>query len=75
MTTRSGKKVHLSNLYLMLKIPFIIVSLNILSEYEKVRKIILLNQDIDPDYTSLDIYEYPKYALRSGAIDEKKGEN
>ena len=43
-----------------------------IAEYEKVRKVILLNQDIDPDSTPLDIYEYSKYALRSGAIDEKR---
>ena len=43
-----------------------------IAEYEKVRKVILLNQNIDPDYTPLDIYEYSKYALRSGAIDEKR---
>lgn len=43
-----------------------------IAEYEKVRKVILLNQNIDPDYTPLDIYEYSKYALRSGEIEEKR---
>ena len=43
-----------------------------IAEYEKVREVILLNQDIDPDYRPLDIYEYSKYALRSGTIDEKR---
>ena len=43
-----------------------------IAEYEKVRKVILLNQDIDPDSTPLDIYEYSKYALRSGTVDEKR---
>lgn len=43
-----------------------------IAEYEKVRQVILLNQDIDPDSQPLDIYEYSKYALRSGEIDEKR---
>ncbi len=43
-----------------------------IAEYEKVRKVILLNQDIDPDYRPLDIYEYSKYALRNGEVEEKR---
>ncbi|HUD44474.1 MAG TPA: recombinase family protein [Patescibacteria group bacterium] len=43
-----------------------------LDEYRKVREMILLQQDIDPNHQPLDLYEYAKYALRNGSMDEKK---
>ena len=43
-----------------------------MEEYKKLRENILLQQDIDPDQKPMDIFEYAKYALRSGPIQEKR---
>jgi hypothetical protein len=33
---------------------------------------ILLQQDIDPDHQPLDLFEYAKYALCNGSLEEKR---
>ena len=43
-----------------------------MEEYKKLRENILLQQDIDPDQKPMDVFEYAKYALRSGPIQEKR---
>ena len=41
-------------------------------EYRKAREMILLQQDIDPNHNPMDIFEYSRYALRNGKIQEKR---
>lgn len=43
-----------------------------IEEYKKVREMILLQQDINPDHQPLDILEYSKYALSNGSSLEKR---
>jgi DNA invertase Pin-like site-specific DNA recombinase len=43
-----------------------------LEEYEKMRNMILLQQDIDPNHQPLDLFEYAKYALHNGSLEEKR---
>jgi len=43
-----------------------------LKEYGKMRSMILLQQDIDPDHQPLDLFEYAKYALCNGSLEEKR---
>lgn len=44
-----------------------------MEEYKNLRENILLQQDIDPEYKPFDLFEYAKYALRNGSIQEKRG--
>lgn len=43
-----------------------------LEEYGKMRSMILLQQDIDPNHQPLDLFEYAKYALHNGSLEEKR---
>lgn len=43
-----------------------------MEEYKKMREMILLQQDINPEHQPLDIKEYAKYALRNGSMEEKR---
>lgn len=43
-----------------------------MEEYKKMREMILLQQDINPEHQPLDIKEYAKYALRNGSTEEKR---
>lgn len=41
-------------------------------EYKKIREMILLRQDIDPEYKPFDFFEYSQYALKNGSYIEKR---
>lgn len=43
-----------------------------LEEYGKMRNMILLQQDIDPNHQPLNLFEYAKYALHNGSLEEKR---
>lgn len=43
-----------------------------IESYRKMRETVLLQQDINPDHQPLDIFEYAKYALRQGEMQEKR---
>lgn len=43
-----------------------------IEEYKKTRDMILLQQDIDPNHKPLNIFEYAKYALHNGSMQEKR---
>lgn len=40
--------------------------------YRKIRDQVLLHQDIDPDSKSMDVRDYARYALKDGAMEEKR---
>lgn len=40
--------------------------------YRKIREMILVEQNIDPDWKPLELAEYARYALKNGSIQEKR---
>lgn len=43
-----------------------------MESYRKIRDQVLLHQDIDPDSKSMDLRDYAGYALKDGAMEEKR---
>lgn len=43
-----------------------------IEEYKKIREMVLLKQDVDPDHKPLDLIEYAQYALNNGVTAEKR---